>query len=299
MNDTRPGRRQKTVITVISKIAERQALAGSCLVVIYGQDLGRKYNLDGPEITIGRSAGCDIVVDQDSVSRQHAKITITPKAATLKDLGSTNGSYINDELCDERPLQDGDLLKIGRTIFKYLSGSNIEASYHEEIYRLTTVDGLTQTYNRRYLEEQLARELARSARYQRPLSLVVFDVDHFSRINDDFGHLAGDSVLAQMAALLKRNVRREDVLARCGGEEFAFILPETDLKHARSFAEKIRRLVEGHGFTFEGSTIRCTVSLGISSGAGPSASVTPAEFMKIAEDNMAVAKRLGRNRVAG
>ncbi|MEW5855011.1 MAG: GGDEF domain-containing protein [Myxococcota bacterium] len=299
MTDLRVGRRQKTVITVISKIAERQTLPGSCLVMIYGQDLGRKYSLDRGELTVGRSAGCEVVVDQDSVSRQHAKITMTAKDAVLRDLGSTNGTYVNDELVDVRTLADGDLIKIGRTIFKYISGSNIEAAYHEEIYRLTTMDGLTQTFNKRYLDEQLARELSRSARYNRPLSLVMSDVDHFQRINDEFGHLAGDAVLAQMAALLKRNIRREDVLARAGGEEFAFILPETDLKHARSFAEKVRRLVEGHQFTFEGSPLRITLSLGISFVGGTGTAPTPDSFSKVAEDNMLVAKKLGRNRVSG
>jgi diguanylate cyclase (GGDEF)-like protein len=299
LNDLRPGRRQKTVITVISKIAERQAQAGSCLVVIYGVELGRRYPLESPEITIGRSTTCDVVLDQDSVSRQHARITTAPNSAVLRDLGSTNGSYVNDQLCDERALQDGDLVKIGRTIFKYLSGSNIEASYHEEIYRLTTVDGLTQTYNRRYLDEQLSRELARSHRYNRPLSLVVFDVDSFSRINEEFGHLAGDALLAQLAGLVKKNIRREDVLARSSGEEFAFILPETDAKHARNFAEKIRRLVEASNFTFEGTQLRCTISLGIGAAQGPTAQVSNEEFMKVAQDNLAVAKRLGRNRVVG
>lgn len=299
MNEVRFGRKQKTVITVISKIAERQALPSSCLVVIYGQEIGRRFVLDRPEMGVGRAASSEILLDQDSVSRQHAVFRCSPREVAVKDLGSTNGSYVNDELVTERVLKDGDFVKIGRTIFKYLTGSNIEASYHEEIYRLTTVDGLTQTYNSRYLHEQLARELSRSTRYSRPLSLVLFDIDHFARINQDYGHLAGDSVLTQMAAAIRKQVRREDVLARIDGDEFGFILPETDGPHARQFAEKVRRLIDAHAFLFEGTPLKVTISLGLSAGSG-GAELPPVEaFLKVAEENVAVSKRLGRNRVAG
>ena len=101
MTEARLSRRQKTVITVISKIAERQSLPSACLVVIYGAELGRRFLLDRPEMTVGRSSQCEIVLDQDSVSRQHAKITVGPQKTAVKDLGSTNGSYVNDELVTE------------------------------------------------------------------------------------------------------------------------------------------------------------------------------------------------------
>ena len=117
----------------------------------------------------------------------------------LRDLGSTNGTYVNDELVDEYVLRDGDLIKIGRTIFKFLAGGNIENAYHEEIYRLTTIDGLTQIFNKRYFVETLEREIGRAQRYRRALSLVMFDIDHFKKINDSYGHLAGDYVLKQLA----------------------------------------------------------------------------------------------------
>jgi diguanylate cyclase (GGDEF)-like protein len=299
LSEVRFGRKQKTVITVISKIAERQALPTSCLVVIYGQELGRRFILDRPEMTLGRSASCEILLDQDSVSRQHAVIKSNPREVAVKDLGSTNGSYVNDELVAERVLKDGDLVKIGRTIFKYLTGSNIESSYHEEIYRLTTVDGLTQTFNKRYMLEQLARELSRSTRYGRPLSLVLYDIDEFQKLNHDYGHLAGDSVLTQMANMVKKNIRREDVLARLDGDGFGFILPETDGAHARQFAEKIRRMIEAHAFTFEGTPLKVTISMGISAGSGGQQQPPMDAFLKVAEDNVAVSKRLGRNRVAG
>src|SRR5262249_16093830 len=151
--------------------------------------------------------------------------------------------------------------KIGRTIFKFLSGGNIENAYHEEIYRLTTVDGLMQVFNRRYFLEQLDREVSRARRYRRDLSLVLFDILHSKGINERHGHPAGDYVLKQLATVVRGKIRREDVLARYGGEEFAIVLPEIDGPNAISFAEKIRRLVERAPFKFEDKKISVTVSL--------------------------------------
>src|SRR3954464_6039530 len=242
--------RSKTVVTVISKISERPVGKDACLVVIYGLELGRKFNLESANVIIGRSSKSEIQIDQESVSRNHAKIINTGKSIILRDLGSTNGTYVNDQLIDEHVLRDGDFIKIGRTIFKFLTGGNIENAYHEEIYRLTTVDGLTQISNKRHFLETLDREIARGQRYQRPLSLVMFDLDHFKAINDTFGHLAGDYVLKQLASAVKQRIRREDVVARYGGEEFAIVLPEIEVPTALLFAEKVRQLVQQHEFRF-------------------------------------------------
>src|SRR5437879_5749218 len=257
------GARSKTVVTVISKIAEKPVGKDACLVVIYGLELGRKYNLENANIIIGRSSKSDVQIDQESVSRNHAKIINTGKSIILRDLGSTNGTYVNDQLIDEYVMRDGDFIKIGRTIFKFLSGGNIENAYHEEIYRLTTVDGLTQIFNRRYFLEQLDREVSRAKRYRRELSLILFDIDHFKAINDSYGHLAGDYVLKQLATVVKGKIRREDVLARYGGEEFAIILPEIEATGAVSFGEKIRKLIEKAPLKFEDTKMTVTVSVGI------------------------------------
>src|SRR5574339_944788 len=150
---------------------------------------------------------------RSTTSRNHAKIINTGKTIILRDMGSTNGTYVNDELIDEYVLRDGDFIKIGRTIFKFLSGNNIENAYHEEIYRLTTIDGLTQVFNKRYFLETLEREIGRAQRYGRDLSLIMFDIDRFKGVNDSFGHLAGDHVLKHLASVVKTRIRREDVLA--------------------------------------------------------------------------------------
>ena len=290
--------RNKTVVTVISRITDKKPVAkDACFVVIYGEDLGKKHNLADSSIVIGRSSKCDIQIDQESVSRNHSELINTGKSIIVRDLGSTNGTYVNDVPVDEHVLRDGDLVKIGRTILKFLNGDNIEHSYHEEIYRLTTVDGLTQVYNKRYFLEVLDREISRAQRYSRELSLIMFDIDNFKKINDTFGHLAGDHVLKHLAEVIKDRIRREDIMARYGGEEFAVVLPEIDSFNACQLAEKIRHLVERTTFTFEDAQIPITISLGVASATSDTQSAP--QFIKLADDKLYEAKRLGRNRVCG
>jgi len=289
--------KSKTVVTVISPITEKRSSGQeACLVVIYGPDLGKKHNLDQPEMTVGRSSRCDIQIDQESISRNHCRFVVSGDGILVRDLGSTNGTYVNDEQVFEKVLQDGDLVKIGRTIFKFLSGGNIENSYHEEIYRLTTIDGLTQVFNKRHFTETLERELSRARRYKRALSLILFDVDHFKKVNDTYGHLAGDYVLKALAQAIKAKIRREDVMARYGGEEFAILLPEIDAMNTRVLAEKVRGLVERFPFTFESAQIPVTISLGIAS-ADEIETESTEDLVKIADDRLYRAKRGGRNQV--
>jgi two-component system cell cycle response regulator len=289
--------RSKTVVTSINRITEHPPTKEACLVVIYGPELGRKYGLESSSMTLGRSNKCDIQIDQESVSRAHSKIVNAGRAVRIRDLGSTNGTYVNDELVEERTLVDGDFIKIGRTIFKFLSGGNIERAYHEEIYRLTTVDGLTQVFNKRYFSEALAREIARATRYRRELSLVMFDLDHFKEVNDTHGHLAGDAVLKTLSLTVKAKIRAEDIFARYGGEEFAIILPEIDGHNAHQFAEKVRRIVETTEFRFEATQIPVTISMGVAT-LDPE-EPTAAALIRRSDERLYEAKSAGRNCVKG
>ncbi|MCA9582791.1 MAG: FHA domain-containing protein, partial [Myxococcales bacterium] len=169
----------RTVVTVVTENPTKKPTGDACLVVIYGEDLGRRIPVGRDTITLGRSSKSDVQVDQESVSRNHCQITIEGDHVVLKDLGSTNGTYVNDRVIDSVHLRDGDQVKVGRTIFKFIMGGNVEAQYHEEIYRLMTVDGLTEVHNKRYFEEVLERESSRSARYDRKFTVILFDIDHF------------------------------------------------------------------------------------------------------------------------
>ncbi len=253
-----------TVVTVINKPPKRDSSGQeACLVVINGVDLGKKYSLAQSATVIGRSSKVDIQIDEDAISRSHAIIDNLGDSFMVRDLDSTNGTYVNDHPIRQKTLIDGDQVKIGRTIFKFLTGSNIEASYHDEIYRLTTTDGLTQVYNKRYFLKEMEREMSRSLRYDRDLSLIMCDIDHFKAINDTYGHLAGDYVLKQVAQRVVGHIRRDDVFARYGGEEFIILLPEITKVQAVRIAEKIRKLIEAEPFKFDGVSIPVTLSLGV------------------------------------
>ncbi|MBN8469192.1 GGDEF domain-containing protein [Corallococcus exiguus] len=269
-----------------------------CLVQIHGPELGKKYVLEETEFTIGRDQHNHIVVDLDNVSRRHARIWGRQGKMFVEDLQSTNGTYLNDrEVLQAQPLRSGDLVKVGGSIFKFLDGDNIETQYHETIYTLTIADGLTGINNKRYFLEYLEREMGRSHRYQRTLSLFMFDIDHFKQINDVHGHLAGDYVLREMAQSIKKLVRREQCFARYGGEEFAVVMPEDGPDKARVFAEKIRKLVEDKRFVFEDKDIPVTISIGVAEVASEMSE--PSQFIKVADANLYKAKKTGRNRVVG
>ncbi|MCB9596270.1 MAG: GGDEF domain-containing protein [Sandaracinaceae bacterium] len=300
MEDERTTNPNKTVVTVITKSPTLDGGEGpreGCLVVIYGDDLGRRVPLGSEPCILGRSSKCDVQLDQESVSRNHARIQRHRNNYVIADLGSTNGTYVNDELVDEVVLRDGDQLKVGRTIFKFIVSGNMEAQYHEEIYRLMTVDGLTELHNKRYFNEALERESSRSVRYGRSFTLVLFDIDHFKKINDTFGHLAGDSVLRQLGALVRNRVRRDDVPCRTGGEEFSVILPEISREGGMNLAEKLRASIEAAVFKFEGTEIPVTISLGVAE--WDSALTDPQDLVKRADEFLYEAKRTGRNRVCG
>ena len=271
----------------------------ACLVHIYptGPAMGHRYALGTNTLLVGRGDDCDLRIPDHSVSRRHAEIEPSTQGFVVTDLGSTNGTFVNDQPLDgPETLQDGDYLRVGNCIYRYLTGGNVEAEYHEEIYRLTIQDGLTQAHNGRALGEFLDREVTRSQRHGRPLSVLMFDIDHFKAINDTHGHLCGDFVLRELAGCIRETVRKEDLFARSGGEEFVLVLVEAGPDEARGAAERVRALVEAHPFRFEATPIRLTVSVGVATLAGDPG-VTPKDLLREADDKMLQAKRDGRNRV--
>jgi diguanylate cyclase (GGDEF)-like protein len=293
-------RRTKPRTTAVDTVTEppRRAKGQACVVVIYGPDLGRREPLARTTFEIGRSARCDLSIEQESVSRHHARITWVHGSHAIEDLGSTNGTFVGETRVRERtPLKHGDQIKVGRSILKYMAGDDLETNYHEEIYRIMTVDALTQTYNRRYFDEALEREHNRGRRYKRDLSLIVFDIDHFKRINDEHGHVAGDQVLAQLAIAVKQRLRAQDIFARIGGEEFAVLLPEVPLAGARAVADKIRRIVEGVVVPYGPLELQATVSCGVA--MLDEKEDSPQALLKQADLRLYEAKNGGRNRVAG
>jgi two-component system cell cycle response regulator len=275
------------------------ACRDACLVHIYpsGTSMGRRYPLSTTgAVLIGRGSDCAIHIDDHSVSRKHARVEPTPRGYLAEDLGSTNGTFVNDKPVSRLFLEDGDYLRVGNCIYRFLAGGNIESEYHEEIYRLAIIDGLTDIPNKRYLMEFLSRELSRAQRHKRPLSVLLFDIDRFKSVNDDHGHLCGDYVLREMAIQLKAIIRSDELLARYGGEEFAVVLPECTRDNALAVGERVRSLIAGHLFLFDEQVVPVTVSVGVASVADGEP-VLSHELIDRADEKLYDAKRGGRNRV--
>jgi len=273
----------------------------SILVVLQpaGANPGRRYALSRPEHVVGRRAETDIPIDLDSVSRRHARFARDAKGWYVEDLSSTNGSFVNDERIERHHLVDGDIVRFGEAVVKFLSGSNIEVAYHEEIYKLSILDGLTGVHNKRFFEEFLEREVARSIRHTHALGLVMFDIDHFKKVNDTHGHLAGDAVLLGLSRRLKPRIRREDILARVGGEEFAVVLADTNREGSLHFAEDLRQIIEREPFNHhEMPHVAVTISLGVAA-LQPGERIQGQDLVRRADAALYAAKNGGRNRVVG
>ena len=285
----------KTVIGKKIKTPTEEVGGDSCLVVIAGTNLGKVYPIKEDETLIGRSDDCDIECDDPLTSRQHAHLLHGDNSVTVTDLESTNGTFVNFKRIDKTILHNGDKLSIGQTIFKYLDSDTIETTYHDELYNLAAMDGLTQIFNRKKFGELLDKAITGARKGDDKLCMFMMDIDFFKKINDTFGHQAGDYALRTVSALIKQVIRREDIFARYGGEEFCLLLVNQTLEQSRMVAEKIRHTIETFGFNFEGHDFSLTLSIGI---ANFNAAMDNADqLIKIADGKLYEAKESGRNRV--
>lgn len=284
--------------TLKIRLEEAKATA-PVLVVISGKPLGKSYFITKESMVLGRDLNADISIGETSISRRHTEFLLNTGTITVKDLGSTNGTYVNDAKVDSnstRILADGDLIRCGNTILKFLKEGKIENLFQQKIYTMAHTDDLTGAHNKKSILEILKEEFMRSQMKGSSLTLIMFDLDHFKKVNDKYGHPAGDYVLKETCNLIKNKmIRQKDALGRYGGEEFALVLRETPLQIAVDVAERIRSTIEKHGYTFDEKSIPVTISLGIS---------TLDSTIKSADDLLATAdkalydaKNQGRNRV--
>ena len=235
------------------------------LTVLKGPGVGEVHTIETRMTLIGRSLDAQVQVPADGVSRRHAEITSKNGKYLLRDLGSTNGTICRGTLLDEPvELADGDRINLGgRVILRFAHEGALEEALREHVYTLATRDALTLAYNRRYFHERLSSEWAWAVRHANTCALLMIDVDHFKVINDTHGHPAGDTVLRGIVEVLAQALRREDLIARVGGEEFAVLCRATDMRAAAGLAERLRRQVEATPFQHKETAIAATISVGI------------------------------------
>jgi diguanylate cyclase (GGDEF)-like protein len=285
-------------ITQVSDVP-RAAVTAERFVLLQldGVDAGTVVALSDQPSTIGRHTGNQIQLQGGGISRNHARITWQAGGHVLEDLQSANGTFVRGQRVTRVVLCDGDLVQLGpHACFRYTRTDEMHERLLRQMFESSTRDALTGAYNRRHFDERLRTELAHAARHGTELSLVLFDLDHFKRVNDTFGHAVGDDVLRHVAHLTASQLRTEDVFARYGGEEFVVLVRGIGLRDATSVAERIRARIEGHPPAVPGVT--ATISAGCASLVGcgrPDAS----SLIALADDRLYVAKRRGRNRVVG
>ena len=283
----------------VALAAPAAAKANRVLTVLVGMNAGQVFTLDREETLIGRGRKAHVVIDDVGISRRHASIRRSEDGRyILEDLGSTNGVFVNGRLVRRADLVEGDRVQIGPAVLlRFGLVAADEEALARQLYEGATRDALTRVYNRKYASERLVAEVAYAHRHATPLSLILFDIDHFKRVNDTFGHQAGDAVLRILAAQAQKTIRREDVLARFGGEEFVVIARGIEHKSAVVLADRIRISVERLSIPWESQTLKMSVSLGVASigECGPKA--THETLVALADERLYKAKSGGRNRV--
>jgi two-component system, cell cycle response regulator len=267
------------------------------LVVLAGASVGEMYKVEGERTVIGRGQKAQIRLYDDGISREHAQLLVEGNRIFLQDLGSTNGTYCNGLKVDKKELCDGDKILVGSTtILKFTYHDNLDEIFQKQMYESALRDGLTKAFNKKYFTDRLESEFTFATRHLTPLALVLFDLDHFKKVNDTYGHQAGDYVLSEISTLLSGTLRAEDVFARYGGEEFAVICRGSDMNQAQVVGERLRKAVEAHKFVYSGTHIPVTISVGVS--VLPNPAVKDAnDIILFADQALYKSKNAGRNRV--
>ncbi len=266
------------------------------LIVLTGANVGEMVKIDDGTL-LGRGEGSAVQVIDDSASRRHAVVRITAGETVIEDLGSRNGTFVNGARVSRHRLHDGDKIQIGSTtILKFTYHDHLEESFQRRMFESALRDGLTRAFNKRYFLERLESEVRFARRHKVGLALVLIDIDNFKRVNDSYGHVAGDHVLATLARKIHEVIRNEDVFARYGGEELAILLRSVTLENAVVFADRLRRTAEALEHISGSTRFKVTVSVGVA--ALPDVdSDEPLVLVAAADEALYAAKRAGRNRV--
>jgi diguanylate cyclase (GGDEF)-like protein len=290
---------ETVVLTVPSQSVHRTSAQ---LTVISGPNIGRAFSLPAGETVLGRGRDAHVFIDDAGASRVHARIMVTEEGRyVVEDLKSRNGTFVDGRRIERQELNSGDRISIGSGVM--LSFAILDAQAERvahQLYESSVRDALTRAHNRRYLLERLGSEIAFSRRHKTPLSLIMFDVDHFKAINDEHGHLTGDEALREVSALVSRMIRTEDVFARYGGEEFVIVARGIEHDNAGRFSERVRAAVERLEVIVGENVLRVTISVGYAALDELGDGQRSAEgLIRLADARLYGAKAAGRNRTHG
>lgn len=260
--------------------------------------VGKQYPITANDITIGRSVESQVYIDDKSLSRSHAKFAVNGSEVSIIDLGSTNKTVVNGQTIPPLAsclLRNNDQIKTGNVIFKFLEKGSLEAMSNAAMYEKAQKDALTGAHSKGALIEKGPEAVKRSEVLNEPLSLVTFDIDHFKKINDTYGHPGGDHVLKELCRIvISKLIRANDFFARYGGEEFVLLLSGSNAKVAHEVGERIRHTIETSEFVFEGKKIPVTISVGVATRTAVESEWT--QLYERADKALYQSKQGGRNR---
>jgi diguanylate cyclase (GGDEF)-like protein len=267
------------------------------LIVLAGNREGEMVRL-GSRMIIGRGSRASFRIDDSGISREHLSVAHAGEGRTsIVDLDSRNGVYLNGRRIKRAVLKDGDKIRIGaNTVLKYALADALDESFQQRMYDAALRDPLTGLYNRRHLMDQLETEFSFALRHHGSLSLVLVDVDHFKELNDTRGHLLGDAVLRGIASRLRSALRKEDLAARYGGDEFAILCRDTPAEIAETAARRVLRIVRRPELVDNTPDLEIGACLGVASIPHPQLLDHLALF-KAADEALYRAKNAGRNRL--
>jgi diguanylate cyclase (GGDEF)-like protein len=263
-----------------------------------GPTLGRRFSIGPRPLILGRHATADIAVAGPGVADIHARVEYLPAGAHLvTDFGSPGGTFVNDVPVAAGVICDGEYLRIGDSLFRFLTGEDLENRYRAELLRLAGIDPLTGLPDGKTLDESLSRACARAARDGDPVSVAVLDLDWLRVTNDRFGRPAGDAALFAVADRLREAIGEGDTLTRYRSGGFATILPGMSEGAAVQVAERLRLAAGAAPVRLgDGREVRVAVSGGVA-GALRGKPGNPADLLRQASDRLTAAKMAGRNRV--
>jgi diguanylate cyclase (GGDEF)-like protein len=288
----------KKTVQVPRQARPAASAALPCLQILTGSAAGRLFILTD-SLAVGRDPGSAIHFDDPGVSWRHAQLVAEMGAVSLVDLGSTNGTYIGQEAVERRRLTGGEVIHFGPSStakFGYLPQSEIDLA--TRLFENATRDHLTGVLNRGSFLERLQQEIALGQLQELHFCLVLLDVDYFKKVNDTYGHPAGDAVLKHLASVLRSHCRFEDIVGRFGGEEFIVLVRNSQRDAAKEMAERLREAVSNESFWVprddEEVELMVTVSLGL---AAWNRQLSQDQIVARADEALYKAKQTGRNRL--
>ncbi len=267
------------------------------LSVVHPRGKAGRFPISPKGLVIGRGRNVDVVLEDAQVSRRHCMIRLTDGGIVAEDLGSTNGTHVNGNAISQCVIDPSGRIKIGGFVLRVEYRASVEINAEKQLEAAALTDELTGLHNRRWFFAQSAIRLTHAVESSQALTMVMIDIDHFKQINDSLGHAAGDYVLQAVAKVLATHQRKEDLLARFGGEEFVMLLPNTGATDALVFCDRLCEVVSEASIEFKGTAIGVQVSVGTWTRPGNQISSIE-QAIGGADAAMYRAKRGGRNRVS-